>query len=50
MLACYYEEGGVCIGQVQGNQQTRPHELDGELHLLPLPPHIQNCLLPRILL
>ena len=49
-LTCYYKEGGVCVGQVQGDQQAWPHQLDGQLRLVRIPPHIQDCLLPRILL
>lgn len=40
VLTGHYKEGGVGVGQVQGDQQAWPHELDGELQLLPLPPHI----------
>ena len=50
MLTCYYKEGGVFIGKVQGDQQAWLHELDGELHLLPIPPHVQHRLLPSKLL
>ena len=44
------EEGGVLVGQVQGDQQAGPHELHGDLHLLLVPPDVQHSLLPRILL
>ena len=46
MLTCNYKEGGVLVGKVQGDQQAWLHELDGELHLLPLPPYFHHRLLP----
>ena len=50
VVTCNNEEGGVLVVQVEGHQQAGAHELHRDLHLSALPPHVQDRLLPSILL